>query len=120
MNDTMHTVTVQAAELIADHVGQKTIALDVSRVAGFTDYLIVTTVQSYAQLQGLMATIDDFLAQHEIDTLNPTKRPKDDQWAYIDCGNLVIHVMRPEARTFYELEKVWHEAEVLFSQPEIA
>ncbi|WP_041397994.1 ribosome silencing factor [Spirochaeta africana] len=113
--DTQKIVT-EAAEKIAEQAGKKTVALNVSAISGYTDYLIITTVQSHAQLQGLMNMLDDFLAAHDVQTRNPTKRPKDDQWAYVDCGDFVIHIMRPEARTFYELERLWHEAEVVYSQ----
>ncbi len=120
MDNERKEIVVAAAQKIADHAGKKTVALDVSGISGYTDYLIITTVQSYAQLQGLMGMLDDFLSQYDVQTRNPTKRPKDDQWAYIDCGDFVVHIMRPEARSFYELERLWHEAEILYSQTEDA
>lgn len=115
MTETKQAV-IDAAQLIADHAGTGTVALDVGPISGYTDFLIVTTVQSHAQLQGLMKYLDGFLGERNIQSRNPTKRPKDDQWAYVDCGDFVIHIMRPEARSFYELEKLWHEAEIIYSQ----
>ena len=115
--DTNDTQTVvQLAEVIAQQVGENTMAIDVKKISGFTDFLIITSVQSFAQLQGVMNRIDDFLREHGIESDTPTKRPKDDQWACVDCGFMVIHIMRPEARSFYELEQLWHEGTVIYSQ----
>ena len=116
MADDIRQLVIDTASLIAEAAGTQTIAIDVAELSGVSDYMIVTTVQSYAQLQGLMSRLDQSLTEAGIQPRNPTKRPKDDMWAYIDCGNFIIHIMRPEARSFYELEKLWREGTVLFQQ----
>ena len=41
------------------------------------------------------------------------KSPDGDDWNLIDIGTVVVHLMSQDARSFYELEKLWHMGEVL-------
>ena len=34
-------------------------------------------------------------------------------WLLLDYGSVVVHVLRPEAREFYALERLWSDAEVI-------
>ena len=42
---------------------------------------------------------------------NRHKTPGDDGWELIDCGDIVIHLMSPDLREFYSLEKLWKATE---------
>ena len=42
---------------------------------------------------------------------NRHKTPGDDGWELIDCGEIVIHLMSPDLREFYNLEKLWKVTE---------
>ncbi len=82
--------------------------LDVRKVAEFTDYMVIVSGTSSRHVQTL--------AEKAVAALRPHgRRPigvegqKHGDWVLIDFGEVVTHVMRPQARDFYNLEKLWGE-----------
>jgi ribosome-associated protein len=49
--------------------------------------------------------------------IRPTKRriPDGDEWILMDLGAVIVHLMTPAARNFYDLEKLWYGAPDLLS-----
>ncbi len=40
-----------------------------------------------------------------------------ERWVLMDYGNMIVHLMSPEARSFYDLEGLWADAKVLPIKP---
>ncbi len=38
-------------------------------------------------------------------------------WVLLDYGNMVVHVMSPKSREFYDLERLWRQAQVVEIPP---
>jgi ribosome-associated protein len=106
------------ADFLAQEKGKETVALDLRPQGGFTDYFIVTTSRSEAHQRGLIRRLHEHLRELGIDPRQSHRRGEDVGWSLLDCDDLVIHVMSPTMREFYDLEKLWFEAEVLYRQPE--
>jgi ribosome-associated protein len=110
--------------LLTEHQGKEVTALDLRGLNSWTDFFVIATVSSGAHLSGLERHIKDYCLEHEVEILRRSLRPgkgKDgqgsvlqDEWCLLDLGVLVIHLMSRRAREFYELERLWSEATVIY------
>jgi ribosome-associated protein len=101
-----------AARLIAEHLGEDTVVLDIAEVSSFADFFVIATARSSAHLEGLRRELDVFLRTQGIRPRNSGHKGKGESgWLLLDCGDFVIHLMEREQREFYDLERLWFKAE---------
>ena len=70
------------------------------------DYMVVATGRSTRQVialaEKLTATLKSTLGR-----ACRTEGKDNGDWVLLDCGDVVVHLFRPEVREFYQLEKMW-------------
>ena len=107
----------EAARLVVDVASEKQAAdillLDMRGLCDFTDYFIILTGESRRQLNALLEDVDSALDQVGW-RVNHREGTADGGWVLLDFGDLVVHVFGPEERGFYQLERLWSRAPVLF------
>lgn len=98
--------------LLTDYKGENTLILNVSELNSWTDYFIITTINSSAHWKGLYKHVKDYTKENNLKINMPKQKSSSgDDWNLIDLGAIVVHLMSAEAREFYALEKLWHAAE---------
>jgi ribosome-associated protein len=99
-----------AARVADDKKGKDIVILNVKRLTVVANYFLIVTAESTVQTRAILDSIFDALKQE--DGVPPLRREgvKNATWSVLDYGGLVIHVMMPEARALYSLEKVWADA----------
>jgi ribosome-associated protein len=102
------------ARVIEEHKGQDTVALYIGEQSSFTDCFVITTVTSQTHMRGLYKNILDFLAGENVPLQRRKKNIEEEGWLILDCGSVVIHLMTPQRRAFYDLERLWFEGEIIF------
>ena len=98
-------------ELLAEKKAENVVALDLRRVSETLDYFVVASATSTPHLQALERHL---LEKLEEEDLRP--RPTAGQsprWVVLDYGEVVVHLMTPEAREYCDLEGFWADAERL-------
>jgi len=98
--------------MLAEHNGGDTIVLDLTKLSTWTDFFIVTSATSSTHLRGLARQVEDYLGPQGYSPLRRPRLAEDEQWCLLDFGDFVVHIMAAEAREFYELDKLWFEAEL--------
>lgn len=85
--------------------------LDLQTASETLDYFIVATGESSVQLKAMEDRVRERLKEAGVNPKGiegPSTR-----WILLDYGFVVVHVMSPEARDFYDLEGLWADAERL-------
>lgn len=82
--------------------------LDLRGVSTSLDFFVIATGESSLQLKALEESVRERMkaaAQLPDGVEGPS-----DRWVLIDYGTVVVHLMSPEARDFYDLEGLWADA----------
>ena len=106
---TMEEKAIEIARLMEDGKGNDVTLLDISGLNSWTDYFVIVTVNSSAHWQGLYKQIKEYIKENDLEIhVTNRKSPDGDDWNLIDLGAIVVHLMSESARSFYDLEKLWH------------
>ncbi len=116
-SDNLRSFVLAAGQLLTEEKAQNVRVLKVTDICSWADYLVLGTAQSQRQLQGLVAEMEELTNEADKKRLN--NRPASDaEWALLDLGDTVIHLFTKTARDFYDLDRLFHDAEILFSSPD--
>ena len=111
-------IAISIAELLIEHHAADTVVLDVSQQTGWTDYFVIATTRSATHLRGLLRHLDAALRRWEAgrtQRVGSLRRASDESgWVLVDAGDIVVHLMADEQRSFYELERLWFSSRVVF------
>ena len=86
------------------------VALDVRKLSSVTDYFVIASGTSEPHLRAIVDEITDRLRdEHD---LRPVRKDGTVQgaWVVLDFFDVIVHVMRADARVRYDLEGLWGDA----------
>jgi len=86
--------------------------LDVSRISSFTDMMVIASGQSNRQIKALADRVVEQAKAHGHRPLGAEGHDSG-EWVLVDLGNIVVHMMQPHIRDFYQLEKLWGDDPVV-------
>jgi ribosome-associated protein len=80
--------------------------INVATLTEITDYMVIASGGSLRHMRSLVDQILYSAKGEGINVLGVEGLPHGD-WILVDLGEVVVHLMKPEARAFYELERLW-------------
>jgi ribosome-associated protein len=95
-----------AVEALENLKGQDIVTIDVTALSDVMDNLIVATGTSNRHVKSLAANVVDELKKQGLQPIGIEGMDSSD-WVLVDYGTAVVHVMLPQTRQFYDLEKLW-------------
>ncbi len=84
--------------------------LDLRHLEAPTDFFVICTAKSEPQIKAISNSIE--LGIREEHGLNPyvTDGRPASQWVIMDYSGVMVHIMHPERRAYYDLEGLWGDA----------
>ncbi len=98
--------TIVAA--LIDAKGQEIKVLDVQKLTDITDFMVVVTGSSARHLKTLAARVGEFMSAQNWKPYGVEGQDSGD-WILSDYIDVVVHIMRGQARSHYDLEGLWDE-----------
>lgn len=98
-----------AAQLVLDKKGQDVLLLEVGRVSIVADYFLLVSGATAVQVHAICDHLVEKLKKKGHYALR-IEGYREGWWVVLDYGGLVVHLFQPEARNFYDLERLWSEA----------
>lgn len=96
---------------IQEKKGKNIISLDLRKInEAVADFFIVCEAGSQPQIRAIADNIDDKVREKCGEKPFHHEGYNNLQWVLIDYINVVVHVMLPENRKFYQLEEMWSDA----------
>ena len=102
-----------AAKAAADKLAENIVAVDVSERRAITDIFVIASADTERQVNAVVDNIEDELIV-QLDR-RPVRREgrSEGRWVLLDFGDVVVHVMHSEDRSFYALERLWKDCPVV-------
>jgi ribosome-associated protein len=91
---------------LEDNKAENLVSLDVHELTTITSWMVICSATSKRHAHALGEHLVTKIKSQGIQPLGVEGKTQS-EWLLIDLGDIVIHIMLPETRTFYSLEKLW-------------
>jgi ribosome-associated protein len=100
-----------AVRCAADKKAQDLKVLDLRQIATFTEYFVIATGANQRQVQAISDEITEQLKKQLNSRANRVEGYSTGEWVLLDYGDFIVHVFDKDAREFYDLERLWRDAQ---------
>ena len=110
MPDTIPAAAGSVHELILDQLdedqAQDLVTIPLEGKSSIADHMVIASGRSTRQVAAMATKLAERLKKAGFGTPRIEGLPAAD-WVLIDAGDVVVHLFRPEVRSFYNLERMW-------------
>ena len=85
--------------------------LNISKISILCDYFIIISFNNMRTLEVVEDELEDFVATQNIDIRS--SEGKGTNWIILDLNDIIIHLFNENDRNFYNLEKLWLDADIV-------
>jgi len=82
------------------------VELNVKKLTSISDFMIIASASSTRQTKALARNIKEKMTASGIDVIGIEGESEGD-WVLVDLGDIVVHIMTPATRSYFNLEELW-------------
>lgn len=99
------------AKVADEKKSENTKILKMENVSSLTDYMVITTGLNERHLKAIADDIEITVKDEFGIFCRHIEKPQTANWIVLDYLDIIVHIFLPESREFYNLERIWADAE---------
>ena len=99
---------------LEDNKAENILALDIEGISSFADVIMIATANSNRHAKSLADKLVESIKASNKNILS-VEGGVESGWILVDCGGVVVNIMKRDTREFYDLEGLWGENTLLNS-----
>ena len=101
--EALHSLVLRSLD---DDQAVEVVSIPLSGKSNIADYMVIASGRSSRQVSSMAQKLSERIKQELGRPVRVEGLPVAD-WVLIDADDVIVHLFRPEVRTFYNLERMW-------------
>ena len=107
---TSYEMAIALAKALDGKKGQDIKVLKTEELTTLADYFVLCTATSSTQVKGMSDACEEAV-EKQGEKVHHVEGHRGGTWLLMDFSSVVVHVFTDEARKFYDLERLWNDAQ---------
>ncbi|CAN5863034.1 ribosome silencing factor [soil metagenome] len=103
----------KAASILIDRKANDVVLLSLKGVSDMTDYFLIASGTSDTHVRALGNAVLEDMKKDAGQMANHSEGLQQGRWVLLDYVDFVVHVFHPTLRNFYQIERLWADAQVV-------
>jgi ribosome-associated protein len=103
----------RAASILLERKANDVVLLSLKGVSDMTDYFLIASGTSDTHVRALGSTVLEEMKKETAQTAHHVEGLQAGRWVLLDYVDFVVHVFHPTLRNFYQIERLWADADVI-------
>ncbi len=112
--EALHRLVLQSLD---DDQAVETVSIPLAGKSSIADYMVIASGRSTRQVASMAGKLAERI-KAEFGRSTRTEGLPTADWVLIDAGDVIVHLFRPEVRSFYNLERMWSFGDAPTTMPE--